>query len=297
MKVELSKPITILLYEDDELYSQSFILRAQKHRILVSVVNNVEVLFELLETDHKKYKFIVLDARAYLKEGQSPGEESESNLIKIFRELAILEQKVHRTFSCAINTGFADIKLKIESTVPCPIFEKGQEEKLFEHIKANFIDSDLGKLHKDHPDVISFMENYFEQSNYDLIIHFLKTQKYKSNDAASRIRNLAELRRVHEHIWDILYEQYLHKPLIDFKGDPGKRTGQIRNFINGDQRTIPSFIFHWSDDLFMAASNYGDHNPVVDSSLENLPSSYFITSLFHGLLETICWCNNLIKNK
>jgi hypothetical protein len=146
MKMELTKPICIIIYEDNPDYAYSFKIRAQKDRILVDIVTNVDSLFELLEESYQKYKFIVLDARAFLHEGQSSGTESEANLIKIFSELKNLEHRFGKKIPCAINTGFADIKLTHQEVVPCPIFNKGNEIELIEHIKQQFLNSDVGQL-------------------------------------------------------------------------------------------------------------------------------------------------------
>ena len=292
MKIELIKPIRILLYEDNQDYIDRFKLEAQKHRILVEAVTNVDSFFEVLGSNPHKFKFLILDAIAFLHEGQTSGSESEANLIKIFRDLAILEKKLGRVFPCAINTGFANIKLSYQEVVPCPIFEKGNESVLLEHIKAQFINSEIGVLYAQYPEIMAFCESNLNDTNFSLFINLLKNENFACERIDERVKNLSSLRRLNESIFDLIFVNYLFNASGIIKST-SSRVNDIAHYLR-DKNDIPPPIFGATVNIQKTASTYGCHNPDEASKLGYYPTSYTLKTLTNGLIDIIIWAKTKI---
>ena len=293
MATVVTKPITILHYEDSPTYRDSFKTIAQANRIIVDAVDNVDLLLEKLEEDPRKHKFVVLDARAFLHEGQTSGSESEVNLIKIFLEIDKIAKAQGRIIPFCINTGFADVKLSHAGVVPCEIFEKGDELNLLKYIWESYNGLDDSKLRKQHPGCFEFADTYFDLPNLALLTELLKGDSFESNDIAKRVINLSSLRRLNEHIMDILYIKHLHSPSGVIKSS-ASRANDIFFHINDSKRVPPEIHGAWTS-IYKVASNFGSHTPEEAYKISDYPSANTIIMLTFGLLNIIDWANNLLK--
>lgn len=287
------KPLHILLYEDNQAYTDSFKLKAQKNRILVDAVNNVDSLFERLEVNPKKYQFIVLDARAFLREGQTSGTESEANLIRIFRDLPKIEAKLGRPIPHAINTGFADVKLSHEKVLECPIFDKGDEERLIKHIWDTFNNSEIGKIKSNFPEFIDFADAYFDVANYEVLVSLLKDDNFSSPAIGKRVTNLAMLRRVTECIMDIVHVEFLDS-IGEAVNSRATRLNDIADYLNR-REDIPTHIYGIIINIRKTANQYGSHTPEEAERIVDYPSHNVIRGYVWGLTDVIIWAKTKIE--
>jgi hypothetical protein len=286
------KPIYILHYEDTPSYRESFKILAQKNRMLVDSVDNVDELIELLEENPRKHKFVVLDARAYLHEGQGPGSENEANLHKVFRDIVSISKTQDRIIPFCINTGFADIKLHYESVLQCKIFEKGKENDLFEFIWETYNNSDGGKLRSDYPELYEFADLYFEDVNMEVLSSILIRKKFESNKITDIVSTLSSLRRLLEHTMDIIFKKYLGEQNGIIK-NKASRASDILNYLNNNQ-SVPPQVFGAAIIILRTASNYGSHTPEQAAEIRDYPTKDSIIGLTYGFFEIIRWSNKII---
>lgn len=293
MATTTTKPITILHYEDTPSYRDSFKGIAQANRIIVDAVDNVDLLIEKLEEDHRKHKFVVLDARAFLHEGQKTGSESEANLIKIFREIERISNKQQRVIPYCINTGFADVKVSHSEVVNCKIFEKGNEQELINYIWEAYNSSREAILRKNYPDCFEFADAYFDEPNLAILSEILKGDTFKSNSIAIRVMVLATLRRLNEHLMDVIFEKYLNS-LFGVIRSKASRANDIFYYIK-DKEDVPTQIVGGTINLYKIASEYGSHTPEDAQKIDDYPSNNTIISLTYSFLETVNWAKKLLK--
>jgi hypothetical protein len=286
------RPIKVLLYEDKKEYQDSFKVAARAERIITEVVDNVEDLLETITSNPKKYQFIVLDARAYLKEGQQEGTEDEANLTKILLELNKLKYTGGPTIPYCVNTGFADIKLRIKATIDCPIFEKGDEENLFKHIWATYNDTDNAKLRFKYPKVFEFVDSQFSDPNIEVLSSLLLNDKYTSAQLADRVNNLSTLRNISEHIMDILHNKYLNG-IPDMSGNLGGRLGAIAKHMF-DTKDMPVHVHGTLISIRKVANEYGSHSPQQAQNIADYPGAYTITGLTLGLFDVLAWAQTKV---
>lgn len=290
MSTEQAKPIRILLYEDKPDYAASFRLLAQKSRVITEQVDNVDDLLERLKTKPSRYQFLVLDARAYNQEGQQEGTEDEVNLFRIFRELQQLEyeQKLH--IPHCINTGFADINLRLGgNVVKCPIFEKGDEQSLLKHIWDTYNDSDHAKIRFAHPEIFGFVDAHFAQADLEVVSNLFKNDKYTSFRIEDRIASLSALRRCAEHLADLLYDGYLGSSPGIIKTQ-ASRLGDVVQYLS-DQKDIPVHVHSNLTAIRKIASAYGSHTPQAANAIADYPTHNTIIGLALGLADTFAWAS------
>ncbi|MGV2451016.1 UNVERIFIED_CONTAM: hypothetical protein POZ17_11635 [Ralstonia mannitolilytica] len=282
-----SKPITTLLYEDTPDYVNSFKTSAQAKRILVKSIDNVEELTQEMSTNLRKYSFLVLDARAFLKPGQLKGTESELNLFKIFDYIKDLNRQGIYLPYC-INTGFADIKTQLNNyDVPCEIFEKGNEDKLFDFIWSTHNNSDVGKLLVSFPAIFELAQRMFDDTNFELLKELYSRDNYNLPGITERVKNLQTIRKTSEHLFDLVYSNYLGG-LGGIINSNGSRFSDITNYLF-QQKDLPIHLNSFLITLRKTCSEYGAHNPQAAASIQDYPSNNFITSLSIGLIDIYEW--------
>jgi len=287
----MNKPISILLYEDDPGYRASFKLIAQQKRIIVDAVDNVDVLVETLENNPRKHKFVVLDAKAYLHEGQT-SQESEDYLHKVFREIKRIAIKQDRLLPYCINTGFADIKLRFNEVLDCPIYEKGSEEQLLQYIWEVYNESDIAKLRSNYSHVMDFADHYFDDANFKVLCSLLLKQKFESNNLVDVISNLSQLRRIVEHTMDIIHREHLHSQ-SGIVYNRSTRTSDVINYLNKNT-DVPPQVFGNVVNILKTASNFGSHTPEQAAAMEDYPTNNTVIGLVYGYFETASWAKKLL---
>ena len=284
-----NRPIKILLYEDKADYGASFKTAAQKERILVDIVDNVDDLLEKVNDNNRKYQFIVLDARAYLHEGQSEGSEDEMNLVVIIQALDQLKFKDKVIIPYCINTGFSDLKLRLSEKLTCPIFEKGNESELFKHIWNKYLETDDAKLLLNHPEIFEFALTHFDDADYIILANLFHGNKYVSSSLADRVGTLTSLRRIAEHLMDIINRDYLSGSATI--SSPATRLGDITQFLAND---MPVHVLSTLTAIRKISSRFGNHTPNTSELIKGYPSEGLISGLALSLKDVCIWGNGKI---
>ncbi len=288
------KPIRVLIIDDDADYTKQLTIPAAKRQILLKSATNWQQGFDIIKGDNL-IRFIILDARCFINETQVAGTESERFLITAIDELKEWQRSNGRFIPFCINTGYADSKKMFDHQYN--VFSKDDNvEVLLNYVWDEYQKSGIGQFSSQYPEPFEFVSDYFTQENKEVISALFNNNKFLKTGQKDRIDNLGDLRRLYEHFWDIMHIDYLERDINEFPSSDGKRTAKIKDAVNA-KITIPKIISNWADNLYFAASKYGDHNPVDDRQLKLLPSNYAVASFCYGLLDALNWGDHLIKNK
>lgn len=288
------KPINILLLEDVDVYRGSFKTLAQKERIIVKDFDNVEDILGEIRNYPKKYQFLVLDARAYMQEGQKEGTEDEMNLVRLLTELRDLKHNYGIHIPYCINTGFSDLKLRLRQiVVDCPIFEKGNEKDLFAHIWDTYSKSDRAKLINAYPGIFGFVFDVFADVEAETIADLFIGDKFKSKLVPTRKNNLNCLRGTAEHLIDILHRDFLNGA-PNIISTPGRRLGEVADHIWNNQ-DMPVHVYSVLTAIRKVAGEYGAHNPQTPQQENEYPSEDYITGLALSLRDVFSWAETKLK--
>ena len=272
------KPIKALIIDDSTDYTRELTLKAAGRQIILRSSTNWQQGFDLIKAD-KQLQFVILDARCYITETQETGTESERFLVKAIRELEAWMRENNKYIPFCINTGYSDLKHIFEGEYR--LFSKDDNsDTLFEYIWNEYHKSLNGQFSINFPEPALFTEQFFTEENKEKIALLFQNDRFMKPGVEDRRKNLADIRVISEHFWDILAVEYLNEDLKKFKDEPSKRTGlYIYKINNGDEKKIPEFIYYWSRTLFDLSSEYAMHNSIGDQTLEQFPTKYLITSL------------------
>lgn len=288
------KPINILLLEDVDVYRGSFKTLAQKERIIVKDFDNVEDILGEIRNYPKKYQFLVLDARAYMQEGQKEGTEDEMNLVRLLTELRDLKHNYGIHVPYCINTGFSDLKLRLRQiVVDCPIFEKGNEKDLFAHIWNIYSKSDRAKLINAYPGIFGFVFDRFGNVEAEALVDMFKGEGFKRKDIASRKNSLNCLRGSVEHLMNIVHDVYLGNSQTIFSQGVSRLVSITEHLKNYDE--IPVHVYSTVTTIRKTAGRYGTHNPPDPIPEEEYPSEDYITGLALSLRDVFSWAETKLK--
>lgn len=287
------KPIRVLIIDDDPAYTMQLTSSAAKKQLILKAATNWQQGFDLIKADNL-IRFIILDARCFINETQVAGTESEAFLITAIDELKEWQRSKGRFIPFCINTGYADSKRMFEHQYR--VFSKDDNvEALLSYIWEEHQKTGIGLFALQYPEPFEFVDKYFTEENKEVISGLFNNNRFLKAGQKDRIDNLGDLRRLYEHFWDILHTDYLERNISEFPSGDGKRTAKIKDAVNA-KSTIPKILSNWADNLYFAASKYGDHNPVDDRQLKLLPSNYAISSFCYGMLDAFIWGEQLIKN-
>ncbi len=287
-----TKPIRVLLYEDNSDYAASFKTSAQQARIIIDVVDNVDDLLEKIKSAPRRYQFVVLDARAYMHEGQQEGTENEMNLMTVVREFDLMGKQDGIVVPYCINTGFADLRLRLSGNVNCKIFEKGSEPEVFEYIWNTHNDSDRARTLKLYPEIMEFAEQYFADADYNILEGLFIKDKFKSSHIVDRVSNLSCLRRTVEHLMDIMHSECLNNK-SGIISSSGSRLRELTDYLQ-TKEGMPVHVYSTLTSIRKIASTYGSHTPTTPEAIDAYPSAEYVTGLSISLKDTFKWAKSKI---
>ena len=288
------KPIRVLIIDDDPAYTMQLTSSAAKKQIILKSATNWQQGFDVLKVDNL-IRFIILDARCFINETQVAGTESEQFLVTAIDELKEWQRSKGLFIPFCINTGYADSKKMFEHKYR--VFSKDDNvDMLLSYVWDEYQKLGIGLFALQYPEPFEFVNEYFTEENKEILSGLFNNNRFLKTGQKDRIDNLGDLRRLYEHFWDLMQIDYLERNINEFPSSDGKRTAKIKEAVNS-KITIPRLLSNWADNLYFAASKYGDHNPVDDRLLKLLPTNYTIASFCYGLLDALVWGNHLIKNK
>lgn len=292
--MERPYPITILMLEDNPEYKASFELMASKDRILVKSVDNAEDLIIILKENPRKYKFIVLDARAFFTEGEKKGAETEINLIYLFREIKNVEKEYGVILPYAINTGFADIKISHEKKVDCPIFSKNSESELIQYIWDEQNKTKEAYVKKEFPEIVPLFDAFLTDKVQEKVISLYFHHNYNNASLGDRLTSLSSLRMINEQILDVLFKELHGRTWKDITDKIGSRSRVIAEHLES-YHDISSSMRDECINIYKTASKYGEHGEEDIKDDREFPSHRMIAAHAMGILELFKKANKLLE--
>ena len=197
-------------------------------------------------------------------------------------------------FKYAINTGFADIKLTHEKVVECPIFNKGNEVKLFDYIWSEQDKNEEAFVKKHFPEITPLYDSFFTDKVQEMVISLYNKDAYNNPSLGSRLKNLSSLRMINEQIMDILLRE-LHngKTWDDITDKIGSRSKAIAEFLDS-YHNISGSLKDQCINIYKTASKYGEHSEEDVRDDPDFPTSRMVAAHAMGLLELFKTSNKLL---
>lgn len=292
--------LNVLMIDDEEDFHASLKnFAATKHRIILHNKTNLkDGIDEILR--NRNISAVILDGKAPLKPGQAKGTEKTNFVFNAIDELNRIDRELNRHLPfCVLTAWYEQLAESLEGRGP--VYDKkalstdeSQKNRLFADLKEQVQKGDRTQTRKKYREIFEFVDEYFDDGNAEAIITLLTKETYCSNNIANRITSLASIRRISEHLMDILWTKYLNKTHSELTQASGKRTKEIIEYFDRNHSSVtPKPVFHCVCNIYHTASTYGNHNETSASALAYYPSSYLVSNLTFGLLETILWAKKL----
>lgn len=299
---KLGNPVQIVLIDDKADFRLSFKSDASRYRLLVKDFNNLQSAVEFLEED-KKTKFVVLDAKCFITEGQVEGEEDDVNFLmraplKI-KEIAVRQERV---IPFCIYTGYTEHKNLYDI---CPVFEKGKDsERLYEYIISEILKEEEYLVRNEYRKYFEDLEFCKFSKSYqdDFLNCCLRVSKMKDMSYKSTLR---DFRPILEGLFFHLNENFPH--ILDgnlFEGKDANLSGiitrmggnqyynkEINKRVYNTKPVMPQHIY----ELTFFYKNYTSSLAMHYS--EDKVNRNVVLILFHSLLEILSWYFDWFKSR
>lgn len=288
-------PISVLLFDDKLDYCRQLRLSARNCNIDITYKHSWDNALEELAENHSKYKFVVLDAKSFLREDQTEGTESIDSVIRAMTDIRKLEGQVEHPIPFCINTGYAEYAETFKATTR--VFEKGSDtDKLFKYITDEVNKLPETKVKNDFARVFNLFEfGYLDRHlESELINVIMRVQNIKDSTEKSVLR---DLRPFLEAMFNNIDTQIPIFFPADCRRGRSIDLGAAIEFISGepefnretkqmDFNNNPLLPLH----LYYLAKAF--KNATSDVAMHYTPdqiSQYFVLAQFNALMEILVW--------
>lgn len=290
MSKQKTKPLNILIIEDDAEYVESLNRDAQRHRILLRHASSLEEGKTYFESkEGKTLSGVILDVVCMKGKEQELADNSFITAATKYFDakaphlpLVVLtgEPDEYRNLS-KLYKGTWRVYSKGRNEEDMLVFLKDEAGK----VDTNFI---INKYH----DVFEIAEEYLGSDAEDELINCLRTMQ--SSDLTIIKNNLACLRRLQEKIYiainkvapDVIPTEYIEKGV--------KVRDILRHLV--DNGYVKKFTiidsFGWM--AYTIASDNGAHTPYANP--EYPPTKYTVQAATHALMDLILWMKDVVKS-
>lgn len=289
----ISKAIQALFLDDESDIRTSMQADAAKKRIILKCFSSLE---EGLEELNKNWsiRFVILDAKGFIRPDQVKGTENDSFALKAHRALDKLSKAQNRFLPYCYFTGHSDLRSMYADVDDFVVFDKndtGVREKLFNHIWDTFHNSEEGILRKNYSELFEATDLINHPDATKGLISLLKC--IQSNDYTSMANNLkgifGEVRSLQELIYKALSQKdntvipnsyFRANGMIDFNQTKKHLTA---NNYQGQ------FIENITNATYWATGEY------IHASLQRsyIPSVFGINALIYSVFELLIWFKSL----
>jgi hypothetical protein len=300
--LKLGKAVQIVLIDDKADFRTAFKLDATRHRLIVKDFSNLQSAVEFLEED-KSAKFVVLDAKCFISEGQVEGEEDDrSFLMRAPLRIKEIAARQERVIPFCIYTGYTENKNLHDI---CPVFEKGKDsERLYDYIIREILKEEEYLVRNEY-------RRYFEELEFckfsksyqdDFLNCCLRVSKMKDMSYKSTLR---DFRPILEGLFFHINENFPH--ILEsnlFEGKEANLSGIIKRMggnqyydkenkksVFNSRPVMPQHIY----ELTLFYKNYTSSLAMHYS--EEKVNRNVVLILFNSLLEILCWYFDWFKSR
>lgn len=292
----MKSEIPIILIDDDyEKFSKTFIQTAKAYGFIVTWFSNLKEGFNCLKKDKaKKYKALILDAECYVN--REDKHNTDAFLGKAITQLPNISKE--RYLPTVINTAYSKKVLTepfktLLKEQNISVFIKGKDgEALLDHLRDELANAPSFYIEQTYADVFTIFDKNYLAPDYktSLITILLDGEKLDKRGAC-----LAAMRKFLEVIFEKV-ANILERPEIFFnygkvrylkvaKALREKRNDNLESNHETKKQIYNFESYHetFVKNIHYTASNYGG------SHAGELPSLLVIKSLTYGLLELLTW--------
>jgi FixJ family two-component response regulator len=283
----MSRPLEMLIIDDDKKFAESLHAIAQMQQILLTHKETLEDAQLFLKSDKaKRISGIILDVVCLKSKDQ---EVAKSNFLPAALDL-LKEEAPH--LPIAILTGEPDqykgLKEFYEGNKN--VYSKSMdEEKMLSFLRGEASKLDRVKTIYKYNDIIEITEEFFDAETVEDLISCLS--KLNSSDNTQVKNNLACIRRLQENIYIELNKRKPDLVPTEYIDGEVKVRDILKHLREGDYVDKKTNDFGYA--VYTVCSDFGSHtqNRTRDSSV----SKYTVHTIAYALLDLLLWFNKVVN--
>lgn len=298
-----NKPIEVLFLDDEGDLRSSMQGYAAEKNIFLKCFSSLQEGLEELDRNHN-IRFVILDAKGFLRPDQVKGTENDSFALSASRELDKLSFTQNRYLPYCYFTGHSDLRATYEGVKDFIVFDKndnGVRDKLFDHVWEVINNSEEGNFRRQYRELFEAV---------DLINHADATKglitllKYMQEDDYTSMNNnikgiFSEVRSLQELIYKALNKRKKGVfPDRLFKSNGMIEFNPTRKHLSGNKDhsfkpTTTQYQNQFIDNV--ATAIYWGTGEYIHSDLQRdyIPSRFGIKALIYSVFELMIWFKQL----
>lgn len=283
MSKEKSRPMIMLLVDDDKKFAETLNRDAQEFRILLKHASNLEDARKLMESrEGRNISGVILDV-VCLKE-RSQLVPDNSFIIAASRYFG--EKAPH--MPVVVLTGepdqYKNLKELFKGTLA--VYSKSSDEDaMFVFLKEEAAKIDRIKIINRYFDVFETVANYLDADAEEELLSCLRMMH--SNDLTSIKNTLGCLRRLQEKIYIALNRISYHLVPTELVDREVKVSAIHRHLLDSGVTERNKIVDRFAELVYKITCDHGAHTPT--QSPKYVPSRYTVQALTFALLDLVLW--------
>ncbi|MGQ3683923.1 MAG: hypothetical protein ACUBOA_02730 [Candidatus Loosdrechtia sp.] len=283
MSKNKTRPLRLLIVDDDKDYVEELNRDAQKRRIILKHVSNLEEAKMFLESkEGRSICGIILDVICMKnKEQKVPDKSFITAALKYFG-------KKLPNIPIVVLTGepdeYKNLKKLYEGT--WAVYSKGQdEEAMFSFLINKARESERGKILDRYSDAFEIIEDYIGNEAEEELVNCLKNMN--STDFTIIKNNLSCLRRLQEKIYIALNKESYELVPNEYIENGIDVTKIYKHLTDKGHVKRNSIIDRFAGVIYKVTSDNGAHTPYENPDYP--PTKYTVQAVTYALLDLLLW--------
>jgi hypothetical protein len=285
----MTRPLEMLIIDDDIKYVESLYRDAQRSQILLTHKENLDdAAIFVKSAKAKKLSGVILDVVCMKEKDQ---EVAKSNFLTAAIDL-FKEETPH--LPIAILTGEPDQYKGLKELYDGNknVYSKGRdEEEMLLFLKNEALKLDMVKIINKYKDIFEITEEYFDTDTEEALINCLSS--LNTSDKTQINNNLVCIRRLQEKLYVELNKNNPDLVLTEHVDGDVKVRAILKHLKDGNHVDGKTNNFAWS--IYTISSDYGAHtqNRTENSAV----SRYTVHSAAYALLDLFLWFKEVVNKE
>ena len=291
MSKNKTRPLNLLIVDDEKDYVESLNRDAQKYRIILKHVSSLEEGKVFLESkEGRSICGIILDVKCKKDKDQTVSDNSFiTAATKYFVEKL-------PDIPIVVLTGepdqYKNLKELYKGT--WEVYSKGRDEdKILSFLINNAQVLERVKILNKYSDVFEIIENYLDDEAEEELINCLKNMN--SSDFPTIKNNLSCLRRLQEKVYIALNKLDYNLAPIEYIENGIDVTKIYKHLTEKEYVKRYSIIDRFAEVIYKITSDNGAHTPYENPDFP--PTKYTVQAVTYALLDLLLWVKNVCDGK
>ena len=291
MSKNKTRPLNLLIVDDDKDYVESLNRDAQGYRIILKHVCNLEEGKKFLESkEGRSICGVILDVICMKnKEQKVPDKSFITAALKYFNQKL---PNIPIVVLTGVTDEYKSLKDHYDGTET--VYSKGRDESdMLLLLRDKAQELERVKILNKYSDVFEIIENYLDDEAEEELINCLKNMN--SSDFPTIKNNLSCLRRLQEKVYIALNKVDYNLAPIEYIENGIDVTKIYKHLAEKGHVKRKSIIDRFAEVIYKITSDNGAHTPYENPDFP--PTKYTVQAVTYALLDLLLWFKTVCDGK